>query len=103
MGDAVANLRSFQMKLQAVPHHHRGHPEIGEVIEDAHSWIEAMAKEEGFEGHVGAPLIRPKGIRGRILHKVAVRATVRFGLRIRPSTVDKCWKTYKRRFLSRET
>jgi hypothetical protein len=53
------------------------HPEAREVQKDARSWIKAMSKPKGFQGHLGAPLVRPKGIRKRILGRVARKAIAR--------------------------
>jgi hypothetical protein len=75
MGDPVENLRLHQARLKAIPPQCRKgrhkDPGIKEISEDARGWIAAMArgKKEGFKGHVGAKLLRPKGIRERVKKK----------------------------------
>jgi hypothetical protein len=60
----------------------------------------ARGKKEGFKGHVGAKLLRPKGIRERVKKKIARIASIKYGREINTRMVDECWKTYRREILS---
>ena len=95
----LAQIPLHQRKKKARPEH------VIELIEDARSLTKALGKgrERGFRGLISAPVVRPKGVRKRVLNRVAAKASRRYGIAIRPSMVDWCWKSYRKRFLQPQT
>ena len=108
LGSVTENLHKFQAALSLVPlsaRKRKSRPHhVVELIEDARSLTKVIGKgrQQGFRELVSAPLVRPKGIRSRILGIVAAKASKRYGIKIRPRMVDECWNTYRRRFLNKK-
>jgi hypothetical protein len=92
----IQRIQELQERLAKIPVAKRPsrRQEINELICEIRSLKVAMGGR-----FISAPLIRPMGSRRRVLMDVAAVASARYGVRVLPSMVDRCWKEYRRKIL----